>query len=62
MLDGGRFAAYPRGVHEPWSEIAGRPELELAVEKKLMLAYKMPMYFLSLSTIRNSLPILKKAF
>lgn len=45
MLDGGRFAAFPRGVHEPWSEIASRPDLELEVERKLMLVYKMPMYF-----------------
>lgn len=45
MLDGGRFAAFPRGVHEPWSELASRPELELTIEKKLMLVYKMPMYF-----------------
>lgn len=45
MLDGGRFAAFPRGVHEPWSEIAGRPDLELTIEQKLMLVYKMPMYF-----------------
>jgi len=45
MLDGGRFAAFPRGVHEPWSEIASRPNLELTVEQKLMIVYKMPMYF-----------------
>ncbi len=45
MLDGGRFAAFPRGVHEPWSEVSGRPELDLTVEKRLMLVYKMPMYF-----------------
>lgn len=45
MLDGGRFAAFPRGVHEPWSEVTGRPDLELAIEDKLMLVYKMPMYF-----------------
>lgn len=45
MLDGRRFAAFPRGVHEPWSEIASHPDLELAIEQKLMLTYKMPLYF-----------------
>src|SRR5690606_33251228 len=44
MVDGGRFDALPRGVQEPWSEIASRPELDLAVEKRLMLVYRMPFY------------------
>lgn len=44
MVEGGRFDAFPRGVHEPFGELAQRPELELAVEKNLMLAYKMPFY------------------
>jgi hypothetical protein len=45
MVDGGRFDAFPRGVQEPWSEMAKRPELSLAVEKHLMLVYRMPFYF-----------------
>lgn len=45
MLDGGRFAAFPRGVQEPWSELVSHPDLELTIEKTLMLVYKMPMYF-----------------
>lgn len=45
MVDGGRFDAFPRGVHEPFTEIAERPHLNLAVEKNLMIAYKMPYYF-----------------
>lgn len=45
MLDGDRFDAFPRGVHEPWNEIAGRPGLQLDVEEKLLLAYTNPFYF-----------------
>jgi hypothetical protein len=45
MVEGGRFDAFPRGVHEPFVELAARPEMELAIEKNLMLAYKMPFYF-----------------
>ncbi len=44
MVEGGRFDAYPRGVQEPWSEMAARPQLPLTVEKRLMLVYKMPFY------------------
>lgn len=44
MLDGGRFDAFPRGVQEPWSEVDKIPGLELAVEQRLMLVYKMPFY------------------
>ena len=48
MVDGGRFEAFPRGVHEIWSEVNRRREengLNLAVEKRLALVYRMPMYF-----------------
>lgn len=45
MLDGGRFDAFPRGVQEPWAEVNAVPGLELAVEKRIMLVYKMPFYF-----------------
>jgi hypothetical protein len=45
MLEGERFDYFPRAVHEPWSEIAERPELNLAVEKKIMLVYPFAMYF-----------------
>lgn len=44
MLDGGRFDAFPRGVSEPWSEV-NFGGLQLEVEKRIMLIYKMPMYF-----------------
>jgi hypothetical protein len=44
MADGNRFDAFPRGVQEPWAEIESRPHLELAVERRLMLVYRMPFY------------------
>ena len=45
MLEGERFDYFPRAIHEPWSEIAGLPELNLVVEKKIMLVYPFAMYF-----------------
>lgn len=45
MLDGNRFDAFPRGAHEPWSEITRYPQLELEVEKNLLLVYSNPFYF-----------------
>lgn len=45
MVDGGRFDAFPRGVHEPFGELAKHPMLkDLTVEKGLMLVYRMPFY------------------
>ncbi|MEY4588674.1 MAG: hypothetical protein RL497_750 [Pseudomonadota bacterium] len=45
MLDGGRFDAFPRGVQEPWTEVKLIDGLNLAVEQRIMLVYKMPCYF-----------------
>jgi hypothetical protein len=45
MVDGGRFDAFSRGVHEPFGELASHPNLKnLTVEKHLMLVYRMPFY------------------
>lgn len=44
MLDGSRFDAFPRAVFEPFSEVANYPKLDLTVEKRLMLVYKMDFY------------------
>jgi hypothetical protein len=44
MVDGDRFDAFPRGVHEPFGEIAQRPNLNLAVENSILLIYKMDLY------------------
>ena len=45
MLDGDRFDGYPRGVHEPWSEMQRYPKLALDVEQNLLLSYTNPFYF-----------------
>lgn len=45
MLDGGRFDAFPRGVHEPWAEIKRYPKLDLDVEQNLLISYINPFYF-----------------
>lgn len=45
MLDGDRFDAFPRGAHEPWSEIQRYPDLALEVEQNLLLSYTNPFYF-----------------
>lgn len=45
MLEGGRFDAFPRGVHEPWSEVVSRRELDLTIEENLMVVYKYPLFF-----------------
>lgn len=45
MLDGGRFDAFPRGAHEPWTEIKRYPTLDLDVEKNILLIYPNPFYF-----------------
>lgn len=45
MLEGDRFDYFPRAIHEPWSEVAERPELNLTVEKNIMLVYPFAMYF-----------------
>lgn len=51
MVDGGRFDAFPRGVQEPWGELQSLPNLPLAVEKRIMLVYRMPFY---LFTAKNN--------
>ncbi len=45
MLEGERFDYFPRGLHEPWQEIIDHKELNLAVEKNVMLRYTAPNYF-----------------
>lgn len=45
MLDGERFDAFPRGAHEPWSEMQRYPKLALEVEQNLVLSYTNPFYF-----------------
>jgi hypothetical protein len=56
MLDGGRFDAFPRGVSEAFDEVKKYPQLKLAVEKNLLLTYKMPIYFF---VTKNNLTLAK---
>lgn len=46
MVDGGRFEAFPRGVNQAFVEVEqwSKKGLDLAVEKNLMLMYRMPFY------------------
>lgn len=45
MVDGNRFDAFARGVHEPFDELDRRKDLkDLVVEKNIMLFYKVPFY------------------
>lgn len=45
MVDGNRFDAFARGVHEPFDELDRRKDLkDLVVEKNIMLSYKVPFY------------------
>jgi len=45
MLEGGRFDYFPRGLHEPWQEIINNKELDLAVEKNVLIRYTAPNYY-----------------
>jgi hypothetical protein len=45
MLEGGRFDYFPRAVHEPWNEVETHADLNLVVDKNIMLVYPYAMYF-----------------
>ncbi len=45
MLQAGRFDFFPRALNEPWEEVHARKELNLAVEKNLLLYYPTANYF-----------------
>ena len=45
MLEGGRFDYFPRGVNEPWDEIANYHDLNLTVDPYILLKYTAPLYF-----------------
>lgn len=45
MLEGSRFDAFPRGVHEPWVEVESRRQLNLTIENRLILVYRYPLFF-----------------
>lgn len=45
MLEGGRFDFFPRAVYEPWAEVKNFKELDLTVEKSILLIYPFGMYY-----------------
>ena len=45
MLNHERFDYMPRGIQEPWNELATHKGLGLMVEKSLLLKYRAPIYF-----------------
>jgi hypothetical protein len=56
MLEADRFDYFPRGIQEPWSEVAQWQDLELTVDQHIMLWYKIPFYFF----VHRSNPTLAK--
>tara|TARA_R110002073_G_scaffold84612_8_gene201928 strand:+ start:31955 stop:32899 length:945 start_codon:yes stop_codon:yes gene_type:complete len=45
MLHAGRFDFLPRAINEPWEEVKARKELDLSIEKNLLLYYPTASYF-----------------
>ena len=45
MLQAGRFDFFPRALNEPWEEVQAHKELNLEVEKGLLLYYPTANYF-----------------
>lgn len=45
MLEGGRFDAFPRGATEAWLEADANSDLNLTVDKYLIIKYPLPTYF-----------------
>ncbi|NDV27929.1 amino acid ABC transporter substrate-binding protein [Desulfovibrio sp. JC010] len=45
MLNEKRFDYFPRGVCEPWGEIKEHLDMDLTVEKTILLRYPSPLYF-----------------
>jgi len=45
MLLRRRFDYFPRGLHEPWQELAAQASNKLVIEPHLLLQYPAPIYF-----------------
>lgn len=45
MLEGGRFDFFPRAIHEPWNEVTRWDNLNLTVERNILLIYPFALYF-----------------
>lgn len=44
MAEGARFDGFARGVLEPFAELRARPQLDLTVERNIVLVYPLPFY------------------
>jgi len=62
MVEGGRFDGFPRGVHEPFGELDARPNMELGIEKNLMVYYQMPFYLFVSKNNKKLKAILEDGF
>ncbi|WP_196159823.1 hypothetical protein [Reinekea sp. G2M2-21] len=45
MLSEKRFDYFPRGVVEPYEEVAAHPDMNLTVDSNILLSYRAPIYF-----------------
>ncbi|USD67525.1 ABC transporter substrate-binding protein [Vibrio sp. SCSIO 43136] len=45
MLEGDRCDYFPRGVFEPFTEVENHKDLNLVVDKHVIVRYRMPFYF-----------------
>ena len=63
VVNGGRADLFPRGAMEPYSEVAGRPQLtNLVVDDQLMVIYKTPLFFFVSPEHPELAELLKKGF
>ncbi|GGA89801.1 hypothetical protein GCM10011369_34970 [Neiella marina] len=62
MLEGGRFDYFPRAIHEPYSEVASRPDLNLVVEPNLLLVYPSATYLFTAKSNEQLAVDLEQAF
>ena len=45
MLEAERFDYFPRGIHEPWSEVEAWKDLNLTIDPHVLIQYEAPFYF-----------------
>ncbi len=62
MLKEGRFDFFPRGVHEPWKELADVQYPGLVVEKDLVIHYPAPGYIFTSKKNKNLANRLERGF
>ncbi|MCP4750719.1 MAG: amino acid ABC transporter substrate-binding protein [Proteobacteria bacterium] len=62
MLKERRFDFFPRGLHEPWRELADRKDPDLVVEKGLCLHYPAPGYIFTSRENRKLVDRIERGF